>query len=174
MAIPFPNGCVQRFGLVLAGIPEYLEMLLRAISFGIKRCIHPMYDILIRATLKGDHLALVIETEVEIKRHLNPSLAGVQSTRNDGRSIERWSLTTCTCRLSSCSPRVIEKWNRHEDTPFRVTHGANPSNVLWELADLVMSRTYTPKQLSTICKATHKGRGPLPVGHLLTIAIGTG
>lgn len=66
-----------------------------------------------------------------------------------------------------------KKWNKHEDTLFRVTHGANPSNVLRELADLVMSRTYTPKQLSTIFKTTQR-KGPLPVGHLLTIAIGTG
>jgi hypothetical protein len=67
-----------------------------------------VYDVLIRATLEGDHLALVVETEVEIKRHLNPAPAGVQSTGNDGRSIECWSLTTCTCRLSLCSPRVIK------------------------------------------------------------------
>lgn len=83
MAIPFPNSSVQRLGLVFAGIPENLEMLLRAISFGIKHCVHPVYDILIRATLEGDHLALVIETEVKVKRHLNPTLAGVQSTGND-------------------------------------------------------------------------------------------
>jgi hypothetical protein len=40
----------------------------------------PVYDILIRATLKGDHLALVVESEAEIKRHLNLAPAGVQRT----------------------------------------------------------------------------------------------
>jgi hypothetical protein len=40
-------------------------MLLRAVSFGIKRSVHPVYDFLIRATLEGYHLALVVESEVE-------------------------------------------------------------------------------------------------------------
>jgi hypothetical protein len=65
VAIPFPNSRVQRFGLVLAGIPKDFEMLLRAVSFGIKRSVHPVYDFLIRATLEGYHLALVVESEVE-------------------------------------------------------------------------------------------------------------
>jgi hypothetical protein len=66
VAIPFLNNRVQRFGLVLAGIPENFEMLLPAVSFGIKRSVHPVYNFLIRATLEGDHLALVVESEVEI------------------------------------------------------------------------------------------------------------
>lgn len=66
VAIPFLNSRVKRFGLILAGIPENLEVLLRAVSFRIKRSVHPVYDFLIRATLEGDHLALVVESKVEI------------------------------------------------------------------------------------------------------------
>lgn len=66
MAIPFLNGRVQRSSLVRAGVPENTQMLLRAVSFGIERRVHPVYDLLIRSTLEGYHLALVVESEVEI------------------------------------------------------------------------------------------------------------
>jgi hypothetical protein len=66
MAIPLHNIGVQWSGLVRAGIPENFQMLLRAASFGIKRCVHPVYDFLIRAALEGYHLELVVESEVEI------------------------------------------------------------------------------------------------------------
>ena len=63
--------------------------------------------------------------------------------------------------------------NKHEDTPIRITDGAKPSNVLWVLADVVMSRRCIQKQLWALHKGTN-GKGILPVGRLLTIAIGTG
>lgn len=66
MAIPFLNSRVQRSILVRAGIPENLQMLLRAVSFGIERRVHPVYYFLIRTTLEGYRLALVVESEVEI------------------------------------------------------------------------------------------------------------
>ena len=66
MAIPFLNSRVQRSSLVRAGVPENLQMLLRAVSFGIERRVHPVYYFLIRATLEGYRLALVVESEVEI------------------------------------------------------------------------------------------------------------
>lgn len=66
VAVPFLNSRVHWFGLVYAGIPENLETLLRAVSFRIKRSVHPVYDFLIRATLEGDRLALVVESEVKI------------------------------------------------------------------------------------------------------------
>lgn len=66
MAIPFLNSRVQGSGLVRAGIPENLQMLLRAVSFGIERRVHPVYYFLIRTTLEGYRLALVVESEVEI------------------------------------------------------------------------------------------------------------
>jgi len=66
VAIPFLNSRVQWSSLVRAGVPEDLQMLLRAISFRIERHVHPVYYLLIRATLEGYHLALVIESEVEI------------------------------------------------------------------------------------------------------------
>jgi len=66
VAIPFLNSCVQRSSLVRAGVPENLQMLLRAIFFGIEHSIHLVYHFLIRATLEGYRLALVVEPEVEI------------------------------------------------------------------------------------------------------------
>lgn len=66
VAIPFLNSRVQRSSLVRAGVPENLQMLLRTISFGIERRVHPVYYVLIRATLEGYHLALVVKSEAEI------------------------------------------------------------------------------------------------------------
>lgn len=66
VTVPFFQGRVQRSGLVLASVPENFEMLLCPLSFRIEGCVHPVYDFLIRSTLEGDHLALVVETEVEI------------------------------------------------------------------------------------------------------------
>ncbi len=66
MAIPFPNSRIQRSRLVRAGVPEDLEMLFRAISFRIKRRVHPVYDFLIRASLEWYHLALIVESEIEV------------------------------------------------------------------------------------------------------------
>lgn len=66
VAISFPNSRIQRSSHVRASVPENLQMLLRAVSFGIERCVHPVYYFLIRATLEGYHLALVVESEVEI------------------------------------------------------------------------------------------------------------
>jgi hypothetical protein len=66
VAIPLLKSRIHRFCLVFAGIPENLEVLLRAVSFRIKCSVHFVYDFLIRATLEGNHLALVVESEVEI------------------------------------------------------------------------------------------------------------
>jgi hypothetical protein len=79
----------------------------------------------------------------------------------------------CIYKLSVCSPRITKGWNGHEDTSLCVTHCAKPSNVLWVLADVVMSRHYMSINYELF---TYDGmrEGPLPVGHLLTIAIGTG
>lgn len=66
VAIPFLNSRVHRSSLVRGGVPENLQVLLRSVSFGIERRVHPMYYFLIRATLEGYHLALVVESEVEI------------------------------------------------------------------------------------------------------------
>jgi len=66
VAISFFYGRIQRSSLVRAGVPENLQMFLRAVSVGIERRVHPVYDFLIRATLEGYHLALVVEPEVEI------------------------------------------------------------------------------------------------------------
>ncbi len=66
VAIPLPYSRVQGSGLVRAGIPENLEMFLRGVSFGVKSPVHPVYNLLIRATLEGYHLALITESEVKI------------------------------------------------------------------------------------------------------------
>jgi hypothetical protein len=66
VAIPFPYSRVQGSGLVRAGIPENLKMFLRSVSFGVKSPVHPVYNLLIRAALERYHLALVVESEVEI------------------------------------------------------------------------------------------------------------
>ena len=66
VAIPFPKSRVQRSSLVRAGVPENLQLLLPAVSFGIECRVHPVYYFLIRTTLEGYHLALVVESEVEI------------------------------------------------------------------------------------------------------------
>lgn len=66
MAIPFLHSRVQRFDLVLAGVPENFKILLRTVPFRVKLRVHPVYDLLIRATLERNHLALVVETEVEV------------------------------------------------------------------------------------------------------------
>jgi hypothetical protein len=66
VAIPFLNSRVQWSRLVRTGVPENLQMLLRPVSFGIEHRVHPVYHFLIRATLEGYRLALVIESEVEI------------------------------------------------------------------------------------------------------------
>jgi len=41
-------------------------MFLRGVSFGVKSPVHPVYNLLIRATLEGYHLALITESEVKI------------------------------------------------------------------------------------------------------------
>jgi len=66
VAIPFLHGRIQRFCLVLTSIPKYLKTLLRTISFGVELRVHLVYDLLVCATLEGNHLTLVIETEVEV------------------------------------------------------------------------------------------------------------
>ena len=66
VAIPFPNSRVQRSRLVCAGVPENLQMLLRAVSFRIERRVHLVYYFFIRATLEGYRLALIVESQVEI------------------------------------------------------------------------------------------------------------
>jgi len=66
VAIPFLPGRIQRLGLVLSGIPEYLEVLLRAVSFGVECPVHLVYDFLVRAALEGDHLSLVVETKIKV------------------------------------------------------------------------------------------------------------
>jgi hypothetical protein len=66
VAIPFLNSRIHWSSLVRAGVPENFQMLLCAVSFGIERCVHPVYYFLIRATLEGYCLALVVESEVEI------------------------------------------------------------------------------------------------------------
>jgi hypothetical protein len=66
VAIPFLNGRVQRSSLIRAGVPENLQTLLRAVSFGVEHRVHPVYYFLIRTTLEGYHLAQVVESEVEI------------------------------------------------------------------------------------------------------------
>ena len=106
MAIPFHDIGVQRSGLVSASVPENFQMLLRAVSFGIKPRVHPVYHFLIRATLEGCHLHLVVESKVEIQRHLNTASAGIQSSGYDGRSIECWRLTIYICKLSLCSAHL--------------------------------------------------------------------
>jgi len=52
------------------------------------------------------------------------------------------------CYLEGASQKA---WNRHEDTFLCVAHGAEPSNILWELADTVMSGSYTPKTINSFC-----------------------
>ena len=84
MTIPFPHGRVQRLGLVLCGIPEHLEVLFSTFALVIEPPVHLVHDLLVRATLKWDHLALVIESEVEVQGHLNATSAGVQCTRDYG------------------------------------------------------------------------------------------
>ena len=96
VAIPFLHSRVQRFGLVLACVPKYLETLLRALSLSVERLVHPVYDILVSAPLEGNHLALVVETEVEVERHLDATPAGVQRAGNNGRSIECRRLSVYT------------------------------------------------------------------------------
>ena len=66
VAIPLLHRRVQRSCLVLARIPEHLETLLRAVSFRVERCVHPVYDFLVRAALEWNHLTLVVEAEVEV------------------------------------------------------------------------------------------------------------
>jgi hypothetical protein len=66
VAIPFLNSRIHWSSLVRGGVPENLQMLLRAVSFGIERCVHPVYYFLIRATLEGYRLALVVKSKVEI------------------------------------------------------------------------------------------------------------
>ena len=48
--------------------------------------------------------------------------------------------------------------NKHEDTPFRITDGTKPRNVLWVLADVVMYRCCIQKQLWALHKGTN-GKG---------------
>ena len=77
--------------------------------------------------------------------------AGVQSTGNDRRSIERRRLTVYIHRLSIHTPRATKKkWNRHEDTLLGIAHGAYPGDVLGELAEAVMSGHYMPKAISSL------------------------
>ena len=66
MAISFLYGRIQRVFLVLTSIPKYLKTLLRTISFSVELSVHLVYDLLVCATLEGNHLTLVIETEVEV------------------------------------------------------------------------------------------------------------
>lgn len=66
VAISFLNSCIHWYSLVRGCVPENLQMLLRAVSFGIERSVHPVYYFLIRATLKGYRLALVVESEIEV------------------------------------------------------------------------------------------------------------
>jgi hypothetical protein len=108
VAIPFLYSRVQRFGLVLACEPKYLETLLRALSFSVECLVHPVHDLLVSATLEGNHLALVVETEVEVECHSDATPAGVQSAGNNGRSIECRRLSVCMHRLSTHARRITK------------------------------------------------------------------
>jgi hypothetical protein len=64
-----------------------------------------VHDLLVRAALKGDHLALVVEAEVEVERHLDPAPARVQDTRDYRRRVERRRLAvmgaSCVRQISA-------------------------------------------------------------------------
>lgn len=64
MAIPFLQRRAERLCLVLARIPEHLEILLCTVTFRVERRVHLVYNLFIRTTLEGNRLTLVIETEV--------------------------------------------------------------------------------------------------------------
>jgi hypothetical protein len=50
------------------------------------------------------------------------------------------------------SPRTTKRtWNRHEDTLLGIAHGADPSDVLGELAEAVMSGPYMQKAINSLC-----------------------
>jgi hypothetical protein len=95
MTIPFLQRRVQRLGLVFCRIPEHLEMLFSTVALAIEPPVHLVHDLLVGPTLKWNHLALVVESEVEVKGHLNASSARFQCARDYGRSIECWRLAIC-------------------------------------------------------------------------------
>ena len=92
MTVPLPQSRVDRLGLILCRIPERLEILFSTISLAVKFPVHLVHDLLVRTTLKWNHLSLVVKSEVEVQGHLNATSTGVQCTGDDGRSIKRGRL----------------------------------------------------------------------------------
>jgi hypothetical protein len=84
MAIPFSQSSIQWLDLILRRIPEHLEVLFSTFTLAIELPVHPVHDLLVGATLKWNHLALVVESEVEVKGNLNATSASVQRTRDYG------------------------------------------------------------------------------------------
>ena len=173
MTIPFPHCRVQRLCLILCRVPEHLKVLFSTVALVIEPPVHLVHDLLVSATLEWNHLALVVESEIEVQGDLNASSAGVQCTSDYWRSIKCGRLTVRENKLSMETSHIRrDETNKHKDALLGIVHGTQPGDVLWELADGIMSRRYK-NQL--VCRDISCGRkGSLPVGRLLTIAMGTG
>jgi len=91
MAVALLDCRVERDALVFADVPEDVQVL--RTRNGVERFVEPCDYLLVRSALEWDHLALVVEAEIEPKVDVDAAFTCVDNGRNNGTRVERGRLT---------------------------------------------------------------------------------
>ena len=86
MAVPLLLYRIQWTDLVFAGVPVDMQVLLVVRS--VELLVHLLYDLFVGTALEGHALALVVEAEIDVDRHLDTSATRVERSSDYRFGIE--------------------------------------------------------------------------------------